>query len=82
MRSFFATVALVSLAAAQSAYDQEQWAYEATDSVYSTTNQGADWDNGSCASGTSQSPINITTDGAEDSGIIMRVAWTAASTDP
>ena len=52
MRSFFATVALVSLAAADTtAFDIEQWAYEATDSVYSTTNQGADWDNGSCGSG-------------------------------
>ena len=53
MRSFFATVALVSLAAAQTAFDEEQWAYEASDSIYSTTSQGADWDNGTCATGTS-----------------------------
>jgi len=41
MRSFFATVALVSLAAAD--FNSDQWAYEATDSIYSTTSQGADW---------------------------------------
>jgi len=51
MKSFFATVALVSLAAAD--FNDDQWAYEATDSIYSTTSQGADWDNGTCASGTS-----------------------------
>ena len=79
MKSFFATVALVSLAAAD--FNDDQWAYEATDSIYSTTSQGADWDNGTCASGTSQSPINLTTDGASNNDVVA-VAWTADGTDP
>jgi len=24
-------------------FNDDQWAYEATDSIYSTTSQGADW---------------------------------------
>ena len=78
MRSF-ATVALVSFAAAQTEFDQAQWAYEASDSIYSTTSQGADWDNGTCATGTSQSPINLTTDGASNNDVVA-VTWTADDT--
>ena len=81
MRSFFATVALVSLAAAQTAFDEEQWAYEASDSIYSTTSQGADWDNGTCATGTSQSPIDLTTAGASNNDVVA-VSWTADDTAP
>ena len=80
MRSFFATVALVSLAAAQTAFDVEAWAYQATDSVYSTTNQGADWDNGICDSGMYQSPINLTTDGAENSAQVT-TTWASWVTE-